>query len=385
MAVQVGRRRACKVLHLFDAIGNVKGSVERALRLSDEAFKVAVCSFYNTDASLSQIRQTTPKQIVGLGASSRWSPRACWRLFRWIADARPDILHTHHNWTGILGALIGRLTRVPIIINATGTTYTRYSLPVRLIKRMAMSLAHVHVFVSEAARDAFGGTRRFREKGRVIHNGVCAEAVMAQAKNASAIRRELGLASDRRVVGTIGRLKEVKDQSTLLRAIFKLAESGKAAQLALVGTGPMEAALRKEAETLGIGESVLFLGDLPRETVYGFLHAIDLYAMASTAEGLSGALLEAMAARRPVVVTDIPSFREVVEDGVTGVLVPRRDPDAMARAISRMLSNEDEADRMGQRAQETVRRDFRLDETVGVYEELYVTLLKKGCRQHAEG
>ncbi len=169
------------------------------------------------------------------------------------------------------------------------------------------------------------------EKLTVIPNAIPIEDFAATAD--PALRSELAGGTPRPVVLSVARLDPQKGECYLLEAAVQIPE----AVFVLVGDGPQRSALESQAAALGLTERVRFLGR--RSDVPALLAACDLFVLPSLYEGLPLSVLEAMAARRPVVATDIAGTREAVRDGITGLLVPPADPGALARALRRLLGD----------------------------------------------
>jgi glycosyltransferase involved in cell wall biosynthesis len=168
----------------------------------------------------------------------------------------------------------------------------------------------------------------------------------------------LGFAPDARVIGVVAQLIESKGHADLLRALPAVIAAEPGTRLACFGRGPLEARLRHQAAALGIADRVVFAGfraDLPR-----LLGALDLVVHPATAEGLGVALLEAAAARRPIVATAAGGVPEIVRDGETGLLVPPRDAVALARAIVRLLGDSALARSLGDAARDHVAARFSI-------------------------
>jgi glycosyltransferase involved in cell wall biosynthesis len=205
------------------------------------------------------------------------------------------------------------------------------------------------------------------EKLGVIYNGVQVPETSASPREA---RAKLGLPLDGQVIGTVSRLYLVKGIDFLIRALAQMDD----AALAIVGDGPERAALETLADTLGVAGRIHWTGH--RRDVPTLLPAFDLYVQPSLHEGMSNTILEAMAAGLPVVATAVGGTPEVVDDGVTGLLVPPRDPDALAGVIVRLLRDLDLRRKMGRAGQERVRRHFSLEQMVRQTQALYERLLK---------
>lgn len=173
----------------------------------------------------------------------------------------------------------------------------------------------------------------------VVHSGVDVARFQAPAEPAAlaALRTELGLTAEDFVVGHVGALVPHKDQATLLRAFALAARERPGLRLLIAGEGELRPGLEALAAELGIGERVRMPGfrdDLPR-----LLHLFDLFVMSSQEEGLGTSVLDAMAAGRAVVVTDAGGLPEMVQPERNGLLVPRRDPEALAAAIGRLADD----------------------------------------------
>jgi glycosyltransferase involved in cell wall biosynthesis len=184
------------------------------------------------------------------------------------------------------------------------------------------------------------------------------------------LRRELGAEAGAPLIGQVGRLVRDKGQDVLIRALPEILAARPAARLVLVGTGTQEAPLRALAAGLGLAERVHILGF--RNDVPDLTAALDVSVLASVdCDASPAAVKEAMYLRRPVVVTDIGGLREMVEDGLTGRVVPPADPDALARAILALLDDPSGAAAMGARAREVVRTRYSLAALADAYEKVY--------------
>ena len=169
------------------------------------------------------------------------------------------------------------------------------------------------------------------------------------------------------VVICVAGFREEKDHATLLRA-FRTVVDARPAVLRLVGDGPERAAAEALTRELGLEDSVEFLGD--RSDVERLLADADVFVLASYAvENLPFAVLEAMAAGLPVVATDVGALAELVRDGVTGALVPARDPEALAGAVTGLLADSDRARALGLAGRAHLQAEFGYDDFVARIEE----------------
>jgi glycosyltransferase involved in cell wall biosynthesis len=218
------------------------------------------------------------------------------------------------------------------------------------------------------------------EKTRVIYNGVNSERVTTNEAELAALRASLGIPAAAPVVGIVASLTAPKDYPTFLRSARIVLDSLPSARFLIVGDGPLRRELEATAAQLGLADSVLFAGHQMR--VAPFIGSFDVAVLSSCDyEGCSNYLLEAMGLGRPVVATDIGGNRELVHHGETGLLVPPRDPAALAAAVLTLLDDRAMVSRLTDAARARFLTGFSVPTMVRQYEQLYEELLqKKGVR-----
>jgi glycosyltransferase involved in cell wall biosynthesis len=188
------------------------------------------------------------------------------------------------------------------------------------------------------------------------------------------LRTELGIASTDPVIGVVGSLYPVKGHHHLLAAVPQVLRVYPQATFLIVGKGDLEDSLREEVMRRGLERAVRFLGY--REDVPNLLSIMDIFVLPSLSEGLSLALLEAMAAGKPVVATNVGGNPELVRDGVTGFSVPPQDPDAIAGGILSLLGDERRRKIFGDNGRQRVKQYFSLEAMADNYQKLYETCLE---------
>jgi glycosyltransferase involved in cell wall biosynthesis len=259
-------------------------------------------------------------------------PRYVWRLAREFAAWRADVVQTYGTYTNLPGLLAGRFARVPVLVASKRGFDPHLSPALRRIDRVARRLAHATVANAEALRQWL--VREERARGvTVITNCVLERGPVTPIRDP--------------VVGMVANFQPWKDHETFLRAAALVVEQVPTAQFHLVGDGPNAAAARALAADLGLGSRVCFLGRLAPDAVWAALGRFAVSVQSSFSEGMPNAVLEAMLAARPVVATDIPGMREVVQHEITGYLVPPLDPAGLAAAIARLLEDPELATRLG--------------------------------------
>jgi glycosyltransferase involved in cell wall biosynthesis len=352
----------------LDTGGAQKALARLLARLDQQRFSPSVACLYNGDKTVAQEIRALGIQVTDLGMTAKWRWDAFWRLYRLLHQEQPVILHTWMFHANIPGRLLGRLAGVPVVINSERTmgqeSRGRYWL-----NRMTYRLADRITCVSQQVADFV--VRHVgipRDKTVVIPNGVDVQRFGALPTKQDA-RTALDLPWHTSLVGTVTRLTPVKRLDVLLQATVSLSD----AHLVIVGDGPEHTSLRALVEQLDLVGRVHLVGH--QADVLPWLAALDLFVLPSDWEGMSNALLEAMTAGLPVVATAVGGTPEVVVDDVTGLLIPPRDPDALAEAIARLLHNPDLRRTMGEAGRMRVEQQFSIEETVRRTEELYLTLL----------
>lgn len=301
-------------------------------------------------------------------------------LVRLVASLRRlkiDLIHTHLFDAGIVGVIAGRITGVPCIVHRHhDDIHHLLDRPLHIgLDRLAARGAQRVIAVSSATRDVLV----LREgvpatKVRVVPNGIAFERIdQVTDRTIQALRQELVL-GDRPVVTVAAKMFRLKGQSDMLNAMPQLLACEPNLVLLLAGTGPcrFRRELEDQARRLGISGAVRFLGwrrDLPC-----VLASSDVVVVPSLTETFGLVALEAMAVGTPVVASRVGGLPELVDDGVTGILVPPSSPDALAGAVQRLLLDADLRSRLGQAARHRARR-YRLTAAVDKYQRIYEEVL----------
>ncbi|MFC2078686.1 glycosyltransferase [Candidatus Bipolaricaulota bacterium] len=371
--------RLPRVLQLNNCIGEGAGPFARVTRIDPKRFQVTICSYYDEECNLESVASQTTYRVIGLGARKRIDFRVWGDLWHLIRDGHFDIIHTHHNLMGMLGMLLGKLASIPVLVHSVGTMYSRLSILTKLFHMITFLLADSVVCVSRSVKESFGLFSRtlLKKKLAVIRNGIDVSGVESYASFGQEKRAEWGFGPQEFVIGNVARLIPLKDQETLIRAVSQAYKRHSNIRLLIIGRGRLKKSLEKLARNSGLEKSAIFAGNVIQTEVYRTLYALDMFVMTSLWEGLSAAVLEAMGAELPVILTDIPSFRETIEDRVSGRLVPTKDVDALSSTIKEMMDNPREAREMGKAAKERVIRTFSIKETAEAYEALYRELLSR--------
>lgn len=295
-------------------------------------------------------------------------------LYKLIKEREIQIVRTHSFKANLHGIIAARMAGVPCIVASVHNVYEKKrerKFGRRLSNRCLSNYADKIVAVSNAVKsdimkyDGIAG-----KKVEIIYNGIDIEKFKSSA--GSPVRERLGIPQGIPVIGTVGRLHPQKGQKYLLGAVSVLKNKFPELRLLLAGDGPLRKELEDYAETLGITENVLFLG--MRRDIPELLSAMDIFVFPSLWEGLGNVLIEAMAAGKPVVATDIPPVREIVTSEDSGFLVPPADSQALAEAITLILEDSALREALGEAAAERS-AFFSVDRTVSAYTRQFEEIL----------
>ena len=297
------------------------------------------------------------------------------RLRALLQTEEVDLVHAHLVGASVYASLAALGTRTPVV----GTIHGQADLPVsdRLAPLrygvLRMGARHV-VAVSEALRRTFVSRSRFpTARTSVIYNGIDAETFHPGPD--SGFRTELGIRPDEFVFGALGNVRAPKAYDVLLRAAALLATEVQPCRVVIVGdtSGALFSELQRLHAGLGLGDRVLFAGF--RRDVPQVLRAFNALALSSRTEGFSLATVQAMATGVPVVATRSGGPEEILEDGVTGLLVPRDDPAALAAAMRRLRDDAALRTRLGNAGPPAVAARFNRRSMLEAYQRLYDALL----------
>jgi len=279
---------------------------------------------------------------------------------RLIDETRPAIMHTHMAKAGAIGRIAARQQRLrPKLVHTFhGHVLDGYfSAPVQsafvAVERRLARSTDVLIAVSEEVKNSLLGLGIGHEdKFRVVPLGLELDPFVAVTHPSNALRTRAGISRDIPLIGIVGRITSIKDHATMLEALARIP----GVHLAVIGDGEDRERIRRRAIELGLASRTHFVGwiaDMP-----GALSDLDVVALTSRNEGTPVALIEALAAGKSVVATDVGGVRSVVTHGKTGLIVPPQDPEAVAEAIVELLSDDAKRERMGAMGREEIPARF---------------------------
>jgi len=324
--------------------------------------------------------------VVTVSGKRFISPRAIVTMARVMRRLQADIVHTCLYTSDVGGILAARIAGVPrVVAHVVGHNFyvTDERGMRRLRKRMLSScyrwvyrMADQVIAVSEAVKADLVHRRGVRVAPRKImvlrHGLLDHHAPTASAEAITRVKALCGVDEDSRLIAVIANLIPMKGHPYLLRALVRVAEAVPKATCVLVGDGPSRFELEGLVRQLGLNGRVVFAGILSEEFKHAVLQASQLVVLPSLSEGLPVVLLEAMAAGKPVVASDVGGVREIVDNGVTGFVVPPKDPEALGKAISSLLLDPVLADRLGHAGRSRAETQCSFDEMMARFQDLYV-------------
>ncbi|TLY23465.1 MAG: glycosyltransferase [Nitrospirae bacterium] len=357
-------------------VGGTEGQIlEIASRLDRERFDVTVCALKGDDVIAWELRARGVR-VITLNGSGKWDVRVLYRLFQFMRKERPDVIHSFIFFANLAARVVGKILRVPLRISSYRGIEGEMKGPRLAANRWTGAWANVTTCCSEAVR-RIALARIGGDPARyiTIPNGV---DIGRFGHGGRLKKQDLGLRDGLPIIGTVCRLYEpTKGLRVLLEAVAAMIRRSPSprCQLLIVGEGPALKLLKDFSAGLGIAPWVVFAG--MRRDVSEILPLLDLFVLPSLSEGFGIAIVEAMAAGRPVVATAVGGIPEIVVDGETGLLVPPGDPSALTAAMDHLLSRPEQTRALGARGRERVHDQFSIESVVRRHEELYQAGVKR--------
>ena len=304
--------------------------------------------------------------------------RALLSLVWLIFKEKPDIVHTHSSKAGILGRLAAKIAGVPYIIH-TPHGHVFYGHFGILASKLFLWIERIFSKFTDRMVALTNGEKNDYLKLSVcppdkvfkIHSGVDLKQFMQPNGDRVEKRRSLGLDQNSTVIGFVGWLLPIKGPAYLLKAMAHIWPDYPTVSLVMVGKGKLDVDLRAQALKMNANGKIKFLGW--REDIHEIMPVFDLLVLPSLNEGMGRVLVEAMAAGKPVVASEVGGIPDLVRHGETGYLVRPADEKALANGIKKLLNDPERAQQMGQRGKEYCRQ-FSLEAMIEKLDDLYSDL-----------
>jgi glycosyltransferase involved in cell wall biosynthesis len=370
------------ILYLIDVLWGLGGAEGVLLRipklLPKDRYRCTIGTFRLrpdspvVDQMPCPIREFPVSRVFGVGAL-----RTALDLRRFIRSERVQIVHTFFESADLLGGLVAKLSGVPVVISSRRDMgilrSTRHRIAYRLMSPIFSQVQAVSGAVRQETIRADGINP---DKVVTIPNGIEIEK-LAAAGGSAALYHSLGLADASPLIVTVGHIRRVKGFDVLLRAAAEICRVYPKATFLIAGSvqePDCDRDLRDLARRLNLERNVRFLGKMENDSVWSLLKLCDVFCQPSRSEGMSNALLEAMGCGLPCVATAVGGTPEVLEDGLTGYVVPSEDHHAAANRILDLLGDPERARTMGRQARLVVEERFSAEgmirNMVGMYDRL---------------
>jgi len=334
---------------------------------------------------LAEEKRVEPIVIYALGREIFFKEdfRALIRLIKLINLERPDIVHTHTAKAGTLGRLAAKLTGVPIVIHTFhghvfhsyfGFFRTKFFL---WLERLLAKFTDVIITVSEQQRDEIIKYKIAEpEKIVAIPLGLDLKPFIYSNSDPNELRKEFSVPEQTKLVGIVARLVPIKNHVCFMEAARLVLERKDDVRFIIIGDGELRSTLEQKARNLGIEARVIFMGF--QNNLQKIYAGLDIVALSSYNEGLPVALIEAMAAGKPVISSDVGGVVDLILDGDNGLLVPTNDAKALAEATIYLLEHPDRRKMMGEAGRKKVYPFFDKKRLVEDIDILYENLLTGG-------
>lgn len=392
-----GKIKVAHVITRLDSGGSAQNTILTLLGLGDSRYRLAMIKGESIESemgdeergqvksSLSRIRKKGIPDFTYSCLIRRINPlldlRCLIRLFFFFRKERPFIVHTHTSKAGFLGRLSAWLARVPVIVHTPhGHIFWGYYGPlitelfINMERLIAKITDKIICLTEQEKRDHIQFRIERPEKFVTIHSGIDFPVFQKSSFLHGRLRDELGIPNGEPVIGTVGRLVPIKGHEYMIRAFALLMNEFENSWLILVGDGFLGTYLKRLSRELGVSERVVFAGW--RFNVSDFLSFFDIFVFPSLNEGMGRALVEAMAAGKPIVASNVGGISDLVKDRQNGLLFRPGDIDGMAMAMKRLLNNQEMMIDMGKMGR-IMAENYSVEKMVKRIDDLYFSLCQR--------
>jgi len=376
--------RPLKVAHvaLTLDVGGLERNIINQIRQSHLTGEQVSVICLERDGALADTARELGATVISANKQPGLHPTIIFRLRSILKELQPDIIHTHQIGPLFYIALAACLPRAqsrggysiaPIVHTEHGREPYPDSRKLRILGRFAAKRAQIFYCLTQDMADHVVASRiTTRDKIRLIHNGIDFSAYTT-GHDTRPIRDALNIPHDAPVIGTIGRLTEIKRQDVLLRAFAIVREKFTSAHLLLIGDGELRSDLQSLASQLDIADRVHFAGYQQQTAPY--MQAMNLFALTSRSEGMPQSILEAAVAGIPVIASNVGGIPEVIHHDRTGLLFPVADHAALARHLLDLLNDPNRARTLASSAQHFVESRFAIQRMAREYHDDFIQLL----------
>jgi glycosyltransferase involved in cell wall biosynthesis len=359
------------IIYKLERGGAERVVVSLAKGLSRKKYEIAVCCFKG--GVFEEELQACGIPVFKMNKRGLFDLSILFKLLKIIKKEKFDIVHTHSFSANLWGRVAAFLSRVPIVISTEHTLATAKTKMQRHIDNILARITTKIIAVSKTVRNSLLEEENIpADNILAIYNGIDFTPSSIKNEAIQNKKKELGVGLNNKVVVTIGRLEPPKGYEYLLESARTVTDAFPSTRFLIVGGGYLRPALENLAGRLNICDKVILAG--PRTDIADILSFSDVAVLPSVREGFSITLLEYMACGKPIVATDVGGNTEAVINGISGIIVPSKDPAALAGGIMNILRDEKLAESLGRNARERFRRKFTIQKMILETENLYETL-----------
>ncbi len=349
--------------HLYELATGMaeKGHEVTIFSLNDGPFGIECKKLYNINYECLNISKIYDLQGI----------KAIMRIYKYIIKHSIDIIQTFHTASDLIGPIAASLSANSVKIYSSRRDLGYTKLPRHLfLQKIVNNFVDGILANSTAVKQAVITQERVcADKITVINNGIDVQPFMVDLKQREVKRLKLGITPANLVIGSVGNIRPVKGYDLLVEAAGIVCRENPNVLFYHVGEGEMKEQLETRCKDLGIGQNFRFLG--ATKEVPSFLSVLDIYVQPSRSEGMSNAILEAMAARLPVLATDVGGNSDLIEHDVTGMLVPAENSELMAVQLQELVLSPQLRDRLAEQALKQVIKKFQISSMVANYAAYY--------------
>ena len=384
-------KKLMKILHLITGlkIGGAESALFNFLAaLPTNLRQNHVVAYFYYGRTVEKIKGLGIKTYELAGKKRTYTLGSLVKLNSLIRAFKPNIIHSSLWSANIIGRIFSWWHNIPLVCDLHGDSFDEGKLR-NFFDRLTVKLPKAFVAVGDRVADSYRkniigavkseiSQKKITERLIVIKNGIDVQALQNNIAKSLLTRRDAGIPENAVVVGAVGRFESIKSYDVLIKSFAKLLKAcgdtiGKKPFLCLIGDGSQKSFLLKLIKDLGIQQDVLLPGF--RDDCYAWYPLFDCFAMSSQSEGISIAMLEAMAAGLPVVTTHETNQHDVIVDEVHGFLVPVNDCEAYAQTLLRLYQNPELCKSMRQKNAVLIASNFNIKSVVDAYYKVYQRLI----------
>lgn len=368
-----GKIRILETIRQGQVGGGETHVLDLVRKLDKDKFQVEVLSF--TDGPMVEKLNSLGINTFVIKTEKPFDISIWGEVSDFISNGGYHIIHAHGTRAASNIFQAAKKLNIPMIYTVHGWSFhDNQNYLIRKLRELSESFltknAVKTITVSESNRT--DGINKFGlERAQVIYNGIDDEK-FNPVENYNDIRAEFGIPKDKTLVGYLVRMTEQKDPFTMIKAIKKVSITNKNIMFLMVGNGDLLESTKKMADELGVTDQIIFSNF--RSDIPDILKAIDIYCLPSLWEGMPIGMLEAMAMGKACIATTVDGTKELVSDGINGILINPKDADMLAKQIIHLHLHPEKRITLGNNAKEYIAKNFSLNEMVSKIENLYYSV-----------